>query len=248
MALTYNMESEFPELMQEYIRREEAGEDNIWICKPWNMARSLDTTIAISSANLAKLAQTGPKIACKYITRPLLIQQRKFDFRFLVMLVDTEPLQVYVSGAYWLRIANKPFSMDNFDDFQKHFTVMNYTEHNVEEMGNDEFERHFKAEYPNQNWSVVKVDILESIKGVFTAATKYPAPNGLGKSNKSRALYGVDVMLEWQGDKIHPVVLECNFHPDLRRASRYYPKFFNDFLNVLVLNKPEATVYGVTKL
>ncbi|KDO34012.1 hypothetical protein SPRG_01286 [Saprolegnia parasitica CBS 223.65] len=248
MALTYNMESELPELMQEYVRRDAAGEDNVWICKPWNLARSLDTTIATSSANLAKLAQTGPKVACKYITQPLLIKERKFDFRFLVMVVNTQPLELYVSGVYWLRIANKPFTMDNFDDFQKHFTVMNYTDYGVEIMHNQEFEDQFAREYPSQDWTLVKADIFNAIKALFVAATSHPAPQGLGHSNKSRALYGVDVMLEWRDDVIHPVVLECNFHPDCTRASRYFPKFFNDLLNVLVLNKPEATVYGATKL
>ncbi|KAF0684507.1 Aste57867_23506 [Aphanomyces stellatus] len=249
MALTFNMETEFPELMQEYIRRDEAGLDNVWICKPWNMARSLDTEIATNSAQLAKLAQTGPKIACKYITKPFLIKQRKFDFRFLVMLADTDPLQVYVSGVYWLRIANKPFAMDNFDDFQKHFTVMNYTDFGVEIISQSEFEDQFKLEYPEQNWDAVKADIFKSIKSLFEAATAHAPPLGLGKSKKSRALYGVDVMLEWTDDgQIHPVILETNFHPDCTRACKYFKDFYNDLLNVLVLNTTDAVVHGVTKL
>ncbi|CAK4081372.1 unnamed protein product [Aphanomyces euteiches] len=249
MALTFNMETEFPELMQEYIRREKAGLDNVWICKPWNMARSLDTQIATTSAQLAKLAQTGPKVACKYITKPFLIKQRKFDFRFLVMLVDTDPLTVYVSGVYWLRIANKPFSMDHFDNFQKHFTVMNYTDYGVDIISQSEFEEQFKLEYPAENWDVVKANIFASIKSLFVAATAHPPPLGLGKSKKSRALYGVDVMLEWdEQGAIHPVILETNFHPDCTRACKYFKDFYNDLLNVMVFQDPDATVHGVTKL
>ncbi|ETV86435.1 hypothetical protein H257_01631 [Aphanomyces astaci] len=249
MALTFNMETEFPELMQEYIRRDQAGLDNVWICKPWNLARSLDTEIATTSAQLAKLAQTGPKVACKYITKPFLIKQRKFDFRFLVMLVDTEPLTLYVSGVYWLRIANNPFTMDRFDDFQTHFTVMNYTDFGVEIISVAEFEAQFKLEYPLEDWDAVKADIFKSIRSLFEAATASPPPLGLGKSKKSRALYGVDVMLEWTDDgKIHPVILETNFHPDCTRACKYFKDFYNDLLNVLVLNNPDAAVHGITKL
>ncbi|RHY27396.1 hypothetical protein DYB32_007816, partial [Aphanomyces invadans] len=210
---------------------------------------ALDTEIATTAAQLAKLAQTGPKVACKYITKPFLIKQRKFDFRFLVMLVDTDPLQLYVSGVYWLRIANKPFKMDRFDDFETHFTVMNYTDYGVEIISVDEFEAQFKAEYPTEDWEAVKADIFKSIRAMFAAATANPPPLGLGKSKKSRALYGVDVMLEWTDDnKIHPVILETNFHPDCTRACKYFKDFYNDLLNVVVLNNTDAVVHGVTKL
>jgi len=101
------MDSEFPELMAEYLNREklieEAGEngnekiDNHWICKPWNMARALDMTIAYSAAHLCKLAQTGPKVACKYIHRPLLINERKFDFRFLGMTINFESVMRHIN-------------------------------------------------------------------------------------------------------------------------------------------------------
>ncbi|KAF0710261.1 hypothetical protein DYB28_010788 [Aphanomyces astaci] len=165
------------------------------------------------------------------------------------MLVDTEPLTLYVSGVYWLRIANNPFTMDRFDDFQTHFTVMNYTDYGVEIISVAEFEAQFKLEYPLEDWDAVKADIFKSIRSLFEAATASPPPLGLGKSKKSRALYGVDVMLEWTDDgKIHPVILETNFHPDCTRACKYFKDFYNDLLNVLVLNNPDAAVHGITKL
>ncbi|RLN48822.1 hypothetical protein BBJ29_003845 [Phytophthora kernoviae] len=262
LAETYNMASEFPELISQFIQRDlaahEDGNDddeaNHWICKPWNMARSIDTCIAQNAPHLARLTETGPKVACKYIHRPLLIDQRKFDFRFLVMVKSTEPLELYLSGVYWLRIANHPFAMDDFQDVQKHFTVMNYTDHTVRIMDNAEFEERFDDEYPSEDWSNVYAEICSSIKKLFEFTTAQPPPVGLGRCKKSRALYGVDVMLSWEAneetgeERLRPVILEANFQPDCTRACKYFPQFYNDLMNVLALNRPDEAVHGATRL
>lgn len=204
--------------------------------------------------HLARLTETGPKITCKYIHRPLLIDQRKFDFRFLAVGKSTEPLELYLSGMYWLRIANKPFTMDNFQDFEKHFTVMNYTDFDVRIMDNSQFVERFDDEYPSEDWANVYAEICASIKQLFEFATAQPPPLGRGRCNKSRALYGVGVMLSYEADKetseerLRPVILETNFQPDCTRACKYFPQFYNDLMNVLVLDRPNDTVHGATKL
>lgn len=262
LAETYNMTSEFPELISQFIHRDlvahQNGDDddeaNHWICKPWNMARSIDTCIAQNAPHLARLTETGPKVACKYIHRPLLIDQRKFDIRFLVMVKSTEPLELSLSGVYWLRVANKEFTMDNFHDFEKHFTVMNYSDFAVRIMDNAEFIKRFDNEYPSEEWSTVYTDICNCIKKMFEFATAHPPPLGLGRCTKSRALYGVDVMLSWEADeetgeeRLRPIILETNFQPDCTRACKYFPSFYNDLMNVLVLDRPEETVHGCVRL
>jgi len=44
----------------------------------------------------------------------------------------------------------------------------------------------------------VQSDIYEVIRQMFTAATSQPPPKGIGHSPQSRAVYGVDVMLQWK--------------------------------------------------
>jgi tubulin--tyrosine ligase-like protein 12 len=43
-----------------------------------------------------------------------------------VLLRSVKPLTVYIYDKFWLRFANKPFGLDHLDDYEKHFTVMNY--------------------------------------------------------------------------------------------------------------------------
>lgn len=80
---TYNMDSELAELMADFKYRKENGLDNHWICKPWNLARSIDITVCNTSAALSKIVNTGPKIASKYIHDPVLVGGKKFDMRFI---------------------------------------------------------------------------------------------------------------------------------------------------------------------
>jgi len=44
----------------------------------------------------------------------------------------------------------------------------------------------------------VKSDIYEVIRQVFTSATSQPPPKGIGHSPQSRAVYGIDVILQWK--------------------------------------------------
>lgn len=39
------------------------------------------------------------------------------------MVRSLEPLEIYAYRMFWIRAANKPFSLDHFDDYEKHFTV-----------------------------------------------------------------------------------------------------------------------------
>lgn len=52
------------------------------------------------------------KVACKYITDPVLFHRDdvgdvKFDIRYIVLLKSTKPLVLYSYDIFWLRFANK---------------------------------------------------------------------------------------------------------------------------------------------
>ncbi|CAI5528226.1 unnamed protein product [Closterium sp. Naga37s-1] len=98
----------------------------MWIMKLWNLARSMDATVSRHLAQIIRLAESGPKVAQKYISRLALFHGRKFDLRLLLLLKRLKPLEAYLSDVFWARIANKPYSQaeDSLSDFQTHFTVM----------------------------------------------------------------------------------------------------------------------------
>ena len=75
-------------------------------------------------------------------------------------------------------------------------------------------------------------------------------PKGLSDNYQSRAMYAVDLMLDWRVENniktIEPMICEINFMPDCTRACVYHPNFFNDIFNSLFLDKTENS--NITKI
>ncbi|VDN36511.1 unnamed protein product [Dibothriocephalus latus] len=82
---------------------------------------------------------------------------------------------------------------------------------------------------------------------MFKVASAELPPRGLGACKQSRALYAVDLLLEWKRSDpatpssscftIQPQVCEVNFSPDCNRACKFYPQFYNDVFDCLFLDK-----------
>lgn len=80
--------------------------DNLWIMKPWNMARTIDTTVTGDLSAIIRLMETGPKICQKYIECPALFQGRKFDLRYIVLVRSICPLEIFLSDVFWVQPEN----------------------------------------------------------------------------------------------------------------------------------------------
>lgn len=249
LPATFNMKTELPKLVAYYMQRKQNGLDNHWICKPYNLARGLDTYITDNLNFMCRLPLTGPKIAQKYIHNPVLFERPekglvKFDIRYVILLKSVRPTELYVYNNFFLRFSNKPFALNNFEDYEQHFTVMNYTEGApLFRMLCAEFKREWEKQYADYSWEEVEKSIFEMLAELFTAATSKGPPCGIAKSPQSRALYAVDLMLSWDTNKsiIQPKLLEINWMPDCRRACEYYPNFYNDIFSLLFLDRDVST-------
>lgn len=250
LPITYNLKTELTQFVSYYQNRQKVQLDNFWIIKPFNLARGLDTYITNNLNLILRLASTGAKIAQKYITNPVLFYRSdcsgfvKFDLRYVILLKSVKPLEAYIYKNFFLRFSNKPFELNDFEDYEKHFTVMNYTETaSLKHMLCEEFKSQWKDQYPAQEWELVDKSVCRMLKEILERATSEDPPCGIAESPQSRALYAADVMLEWLNDEIQPKILEINWTPDCKRACEYYPDFYNDIFTLFFFGEENTDVF-----
>lgn len=241
---TYNMERQLAALLGDFLQREEQNQNNLWIVKPWNMARTIDTSIVGSLPALARLVETGPKICQKYIEQPALYKGRKFDLRYIVLLRSLEPLEIFVCDVFWGRFSNNQYTTEttSLSEYETHFTVMNYGR-TMNHLDTHTWVPEFEKEH-NVDWKDIHKRVKDVLREVFQgAAAVHPEM----KSSTSRAIYGVDIMLD---ASFQPKLLEVTYCPDCMRACKYDVRnvlgddelmkgseFYNNVFSCLFLNE-----------
>lgn len=212
---TYNLETQLTQFIGNYYVRENDRADNLWILKPWNMARTIDTSVTGNLSAIIRLMETGPKICQKYIEHPVLYRGKKFDLRYIVLVRSMNPLELFITDIFWVRLANNTYSLDkkSLFEYETHFTVMNYRG-TLNHMNTPEFVKDFEQEHQVE-WLEIQSRVKEMIRKVFeSVALVHPEMH----STTSRAMYGVDVMLD---SCFKPKLLEVTYCPDCTRACKY---------------------------
>jgi tubulin--tyrosine ligase-like protein 12 len=204
---TYNLIDQLPAFVGDYLQRSHKVDDseNLWITKPWNYARGMDISIATSLPQVIRQRETAtPKITQEYIDKPLLYHDRKFDLRYIVLLHQTSPMVACVYNMFWIRLANKKYDKskihstceiysslpshfccsalsDNVDDYEKHFTVMNYSNYQMTQLHYETFILNIEKEH-KLKWADIQKDINAAIKGISFSKLTHMA--GQFSSNK----------------------------------------------------------------
>ncbi len=212
-GLSYDLETELSQVIGNFYYNEEPYQvsdkskpnedislsniqlDNSWILKPINMARSIDMIVTNNLFEIIKSAETGPKICQKYIHKPFLMNKKKFDFRYMVVVKSIAPVEVYIySKVFWFRSANNDYSVDcnSFTNYETHFTVMNYEKKDVmQQIFDYQFLEYLQSK--NISYEEIYKNICDVIKEIFICVS-YKCPQMIDPYAK--AIYAIDVMID----------------------------------------------------
>ena len=241
---TFDLSLSAPNFIGAYLDRKKKNLDNTWIVKPVSMARSMDTWVTNNAEQILRLMETGPKIAQKYIERPLTFGGRKIDLRYVVVVKSLLPLEVYLTKEFYIRFGNNQFTMaeSTFQEYETHFTVMNYG-NEMTNMRCEPFMEKFDEEYKERGvkFSEIQPKINKAIADIFVA---FQIKHGkeieaLGNLDKSRGLYGVDVMVD---QDLEAKVLEVTFAPDMERFGWFQPQGWNEVFGCLFFNEESGVI------
>ena len=232
LGLSYNMRTELAEIIGNFYYNEGKGFENIWILKPINMSRSMDMLITDNLKEIIRAVETGPKICQKYICNPFLMNNKKFDLRFIIAVKSLLPLELYFyDKMFWIRSANKDYNKESlsFDDYEVHFTVMNYSKFGMQTIYDKDFIKYLKER--NIEWEPIYNKLKIKVKNVLLLASK-DCPQMINYN--SRAIYGLDAMID---EQLEPYIIEINYQPDCTRACKFIPEFYNDIFSTLFFEK-----------
>ena len=184
----------------------------------------------------------------KYIERPLLYFDRKFDIRIWVLL--THDFKVYMFNEGHLKCCSVKYNLNINDNFS-HLTNYSFQKYNNNfgkyEKGNevsfDDLQYNIKVNY--NNCVDFKNEIIPKIKNIikFVFQSVKSKINGLNR-NYTFEIYGFDFMLDY---KFNPFLIEVNLNPGLEESSplikMLVPRMLDDALR-LTVDKEFNTVYN----
>ncbi|XP_078398801.1 tubulin--tyrosine ligase isoform X2 [Cetorhinus maximus] len=188
-----------------YHKRQENGENNVWIAKSSAGAKGTGIFISSDANELMDYIDNQGQVHViqKYLERPLLLEpgHRKFDIRSWVLLDHQYNIYLYKEGV--LRTSSEPYNSTDFQDKTSHLTnhciqkefSKNYGKY---EEGNEMFFEEFNQYLMNTHNVNLENSVLPQIKQIIRSCLMCIEP-AIGTKllpYHSFQLFGFDFMVD----------------------------------------------------
>ncbi|KAB0797593.1 hypothetical protein PPYR_08586 [Photinus pyralis] len=222
------------------------GLKNVWILKPGNKCRGRGIHLIKHMDDVKKVMSLKLKyVVQKYIEKPLLIYQTKFDIRQWFMVTSVQPLHIWMYGECYLRFSTQIFNLENFHEslhLTNHAVQCKYANYTQRDKSLPEqnmwdsniFKNYLKDIGKPTVWDdIIFPGLRENIIGTMLACQ-----DTMDRRANTFELYGADFML---GEDFQPWLLEINSCPDLSPSTnvtrRMCPQCLQDVVKVMIDNR-----------
>ncbi|CAG9323338.1 unnamed protein product [Blepharisma stoltei] len=254
-ATPYTLDLSAKEQCLEFVESIKNGKRNEWMYKKARYSHNGDSVAIVSDAVANELINYYEKespcpdnekfIAQKYISNPLLLNGRKFDFRVFMFIISMDPLMIlYRDGT--LRITLEKYRKDstNFENYltnshiaDLYLSSVNLTENEYEEKMKDrninfsKFEEIMKNERKvPDNW--INDSFRYSIKRTMLHMVRMNLDKLLSHPRVFE-FFGLDFMLD---DDLNAWFIELNLSPQIgttsKEKNKIYMKIIQDILDI----------------
>ena len=221
--------------------------NDLWIIKPKDSSKGKGIKILKNIKDATK-----KNIISEYISNPLLINGKKFDLRYYLLVTSHNPLKIYLYEDGLTRIASEQYTLDldKLDNLFVHLTTSSVNKKNEKYILNT----NYKSTDSN-TWSILVLKkylisnginyniILEKIKDIAIKALISVSNLELNaekkiklKENNLFELYAFDILID---KNLKPWLIDFNFNPSLNVETdlnkKLKTKMFTDLFNILGL-------------
>ena len=241
MPMTFILPSDSENFEHEFKK----SKKNIWIAKPVNMSRGRFIKLIYNNATYKKLCNNDNNniqyLISKYLDKPHLLNNKKYDLRIYVIVLSFTPLKIYLYYNGLVRFATEDYVKDNFDNIFIHLTNYSINKQNPNYKNNlkdnkeisemEEIEEENEQCDDSSKWSLVeyrnyfkkegKEKILDKIwkqiedvviKTMINVSEINSRDLPINKNNNVFELYGFDIFVD---EKFKVWLLEVNVNPSL---------------------------------
>jgi len=218
---------------------------NIWIAKPVNMSRGRFIKLIYSMESYKKLLYNSINniqyLISRYLDKPHLLNNKKYDLRIYVLILSFTPLKIYLYYNGLVRFATENYTKSDYDNIFIHLTNYSVNKQNpnyknnlkdnkeiveMEEIEEDneqddsskwslvEYRNYFKKQ---ENGEKIFENIWKQIEDIVIktciSVTEINSRDLTGnKNNNVFELYGFDIFVD---EKFRAWLLEVNVNPSL---------------------------------
>ena len=244
MPMTYILPNDSESFEHEFKKNKKS----IWIAKPVNMSRGRFIKLIYNMESYKKLCNNSydknnniQYLISKYLDKPHLLNNKKYDLRIYVIVLSFTPLKIYLYYNGLVRFATEDYIKDNYDNIYIHLTNYSINKQNpnyknnlkdnkeiaeMEEIEEEneqcddsskwslvEYRNYFKKEGEEKNFKKIWEQIEDVVIKTMIKVTEANSRDLSGnKNNNIFELYGFDILVD---EKFKVWLLEVNVNPSL---------------------------------